>query len=201
MYRTVINLEFFKIPSMSGFRNRNIDTRSRQYIAEAGCQWKKVKSTKKKKEKGSTGEKGEIWKRKHDRKAGGQRDRRINSRWNSHFRLLVIFGHVRRFFTITGYRISARFPARCYFNDFAVFQSWISMVELAVPVNFSTSPFTLHRFSPFFLWAEFCAELSPFVFGSRRHRRKWCVSVPSKACHFRTKNPKRFHKSFPPLQR
>lgn len=26
---------------------------------------------------------------------------------------------------------------------------------------------TLHRFSPFFLWIEFCAELSPFVFGSR----------------------------------
>ena len=57
---------------------------------------------------------------------------------------------------------------------------------------------TLHRLSSFFLWAEFCAELSPFVFGSRRHRRKWCVSVPSKACHFRMKNSTRFHKSFLP---
>lgn len=65
-----------------------------------------------------------------------------------------------------------------------------------VPVNFSISPlpFIASRLS--FLWAEFCAELSSFVFGSRRHRRKWCVSVLSKACHFRTKNPTRFHNSY-----
>lgn len=63
MYRTVINLEFFKIPSMSGFRNRNIDTRSRQYIAEAGCQWKKVKSTKKKREREHRGKRGNMKKK------------------------------------------------------------------------------------------------------------------------------------------
>lgn len=53
-------------------------------------------------------------------------------------------------------------------------------------------PRSLRRFSASFLRPEFRAELSPFVFGSQRHRGKWCVSLPSKARHFRTKNLPRF---------
>ena len=89
----------------------------------------------------------------------------INSRWNSHFRLLVIFGHVRRFFTIAGYRISARFPARRYFNDFAVFQSRISMAEPAVPVNFSSPPRAANPSPP--LRFLFTARISRWTFSIR----------------------------------
>lgn len=89
----------------------------------------------------------------------------INSRWNSHFRLLVIFGHVRRFFTIAGYRISARFPARRYFNDFAVFQSRISMAEPAVPVNFSSPPRATNPSPP--LRFLFTARISRWTFSIR----------------------------------
>lgn len=89
----------------------------------------------------------------------------INSRWNSHFRLLVIFGHVRRFFTIAGYRISARFPARRYFNDFAVFQSRISMAEPAVPVNFSFPPRAANP--PPSLRFLFTARISRWTFSIR----------------------------------
>lgn len=201
MYRTVINLEFFKIPSISGFRNRNIDTRNRQYIAKAGCQWKKVKSTKKKKrEREHRGKRGNMKKKTWSQSGRTKRSAykfavefAFPSSGNFRSRPAFLYDHrISNLREISGAMLFQRF------RGFPVldFNGGAGRAR-----KFFYLSLTLHRFSPFFLWAEFCAELSPFVFGSRRHRRKWCVSVPSKACHFRTKNPTRFHKSFPPLQR
>lgn len=62
MYRTVINLEFFKIPSMSGFRNRNIiEIREADSISrKPDVNEKKSSLLKKKKRKGAPGKKGKY---------------------------------------------------------------------------------------------------------------------------------------------